>query len=583
MEHDPQLLADLTTRALAQAFGPTLEDVRRVVAGAEGLAPSRRRDLGSALAILARATGRPLSALPGEKCRLAAFVRELDHAKLGISKKRLSNLRSDIWAAVSIAKDGGALPPRPALAPSWQSLHARLPTKRLQIGLSRMMRYHSALGIDPVSVSDATLAAYRTHLESHTYRNARDLHRVACKLWNTARRTVSDWPQVPLVEPYYITATESIAWEQFPAAFVSEIEQFLHWAAGRDFITRDPPTHVCAPTTITLKRKQLRLFASAAVRGGYAIENMTSLAALISEPCLQASVQHYTNRPDRPSDEYIFNLLRTLTAMARGWLNADPDQLGRLRRLKRYLRPRTFGLTPKNRECLRQFESPDNLKRLRDLPLRLVEPKRLAKLNPERQAIMVCTALAIEILIIAPMRIGNLVSLRLDHHIHRPSARRQHVHIVLNEGEVKNRVPLEFPLTKTAVKLLDLYLKHHHAVLAPSGSPFLFPAPRSGTRRHTDSFAKRIQDTIRDETPLRMTCHQFRHFAAWLYLTRHPGQYEIVRRLLGHKSIQTTINFYAGFETAAAVRHFHATILELSGEPETTPPTGPRTRRSRPR
>jgi hypothetical protein len=39
-------------------------------------------------------------------------------------------------------------------------------------------------------------------------------------------------------------------------------------------------------------------------------------------------------------------------------------------------------------------------------------------------------------------------------------------------------------------------------------------------------------------------------------LKHHPGDYETVRRLLGHKNIQTTIKFYCGLETIAATEQF---------------------------
>ena len=50
---------------------------------------------------------------------------------------------------------------------------------------------------------------------------------------------------------------------------------------------------------------------------------------------------------------------------------------------------------------------------------------------------------------------------------------------------------------------------------------------------------------------------------AKIYLDRNPGGHEVIRRVLGHRSINTTTSFYTGFETAAAVRHFDAVILQL--------------------
>jgi hypothetical protein len=34
----------------------------------------------------------------------------------------------------------------------------------------------------------------------------------------------------------------------------------------------------------------------------------------------------------------------------------------------------------------------------------------------------------------------------------------------------------------------------------------------------------------------------------------HPGDYETVRRFLGHRNIRTTVKFYCGLETIQATR-----------------------------
>ena len=67
-------------------------------------------------------------------------------------------------------------------------------------------------------------------------------------------------------------------------------------------------------------------------------------------------------------------------------------------------------------------------------------------------------------------------------------------------------------------------------------------------------------------TGLEMPPHRFRHAIAKIFLDQNPGQYEVVRQFLGHKSIATTIRFYAGAETAAAARHLHTTILKIRGK-----------------
>jgi site-specific recombinase XerD len=62
-----------------------------------------------------------------------------------------------------------------------------------------------------------------------------------------------------------------------------------------------------------------------------------------------------------------------------------------------------------------------------------------------------------------------------------------------------------------------------------------------------------------------MPAHRFRHAAAKIHLDRHPGEYEVIRQLLGHQRITTTVAFYSGTESAAAARHYSKTILGIRG------------------
>ena len=64
---------------------------------------------------------------------------------------------------------------------------------------------------------------------------------------------------------------------------------------------------------------------------------------------------------------------------------------------------------------------------------------------------------------------------------------------------------------------------------------------------------------------------QFRHLAGYLYLRQNPGGHEVVRRLLGHRSITTTVQFYAGMETTAAIAEYERTVLRLTTGAEGAP------------
>ncbi len=59
-----------------------------------------------------------------------------------------------------------------------------------------------------------------------------------------------------------------------------------------------------------------------------------------------------------------------------------------------------------------------------------------------------------------------------------------------------------------------------------------------------------------------MTVHQFRHAAGAVILQRRPGEYELVRQLLGHRNVQTTINAYVGLESIQASEIFSQIVME---------------------
>ncbi len=60
---------------------------------------------------------------------------------------------------------------------------------------------------------------------------------------------------------------------------------------------------------------------------------------------------------------------------------------------------------------------------------------------------------------------------------------------------------------------------------------------------------------------IRINPHLYRHIAGYFYLSHHPGDYETLRRLLGHKSVETTMTFYAEFDGLFARRQY-ANLLD---------------------
>jgi integrase len=134
--------------------------------------------------------------------------------------------------------------------------------------------------------------------------------------------------------------------------------------------------------------------------------------------------------------------------------------------------------------------------------------------------------------------------------------------LVFLDYDVKNRVDLNFQFDQPLSDLIDEYVHEYRpTLLRVTNAAWLFPG-EDGQSKHGLQFSKQIAVRIQKAMGVRITVHQFRHAAAAIYLKHRPGDYETVRRLLGHTSLQTTVGFYCGLETMEAAQQFSRLIRE---------------------
>jgi site-specific recombinase XerD len=134
---------------------------------------------------------------------------------------------------------------------------------------------------------------------------------------------------------------------------------------------------------------------------------------------------------------------------------------------------------------------------------------------------------------------------------------------------VKNRVKLDFAFDEVLTALIDEYVhQFRSSLLRGANDLWLFPGEAGGCKG-ARTFSEQITQRIDKATGLRITVHQFRHAAAAILLQHRPGEYELVRQLLDHRHVQTTIRFYCGLETMQATEIFGDVIRKkLTFEPE---------------
>ncbi len=171
-------------------------------------------------------------------------------------------------------------------------------------------------------------------------------------------------------------------------------------------------------------------------------------------------------------------------------------------------------------------------------------------------------AVAIAILSFAPVRLANLTAIKLGFNLIKPGGPNSNYWLVFPNYDVKNRVKLEFPLEQHITRLIDDYVHDFRpALLRGRNEDWLFPGQRSGSKGKI-SFSGQITERIFKATGLRMTVHQFRHAGGAIMLKRRPGEYELVQQLLGHRNVQTTINFYIGLANIQASEIFSEMVME---------------------
>jgi len=98
------------------------------------------------------------------------------------------------------------------------------------------------------------------------------------------------------------------------------------------------------------------------------------------------------------------------------------------------------------------------------------------------------------------------------------------------------------------------------ALLRGRKEDYLFPGLRKGAKGKT-SFGVEISRYIQKATGLKMTVHQFRHAAGAIILKNRPGEFELVRQILGHRSVGTTMRCYVGLETIQASEIFTKMVV----------------------
>lgn len=442
------------------------------------------------------------------------------------------------------------------VSPEGLALLEAVSDRHLRHQIRGFLGFLGLAGRSLAEVNDEDVAAFETEVRALGLNRPSQIVRGAVLAWNQLSGSVVGWPAVRLSVPDN-RGWVTIAWEDLPQSLRTDIEAYLHSAKGNDIFSDQVEL---SDKTIRDRRAKIRQLVSHGVACGIPLSIFKRLADLFEEGRPERILRHLWERVGKAPNNHASNLARTLKLIGKHWVKAPSPIIDQIGRAETRMREVRSGMTPKNRARLRQLIEPANLKKLVGLPGEMVRSVGGQPASITR-ALKIQSALAIALLLNCPMRMENLAGLLLDAHIDRTGP--DTIHIVIDRADVKNKQDLSYVLSPSVVGLFDLYLTVYRPLLiSGSNSPALFIS-REGRQKTPAELANQITKLIRDSLALDVNPHLFRHLAGYLYLSAHPGQYEPVRQLLGHKDIQTTIDFYCGLETDQTLQRYDQILESL--------------------
>jgi integrase len=541
------------------ALEPTFADAIIAITAATDLSAQTRRHWCSSLAGIAKAFDQPIEVIPARYSAIRARMAALHHVPLDWVAKTLANHRSNTKAAlICFAKEKDVLPHGVPLSPAWGRLRVQLTDSSTRYRLMPLMRFCSGVRTEPEAVDETVIDRYMDH-RAHTTARASDTasRRILARLWNAGVGRIDGWPKVRLVEPP-VKAAEGPGWNDFPQGLRTDIEGYL---TGLTRIRRNKAgerRQPCKSSTITTRKRELVAAVRMAVKVGVPIASLTSLSALVHPDVAEKILDGYCRKDGEVPTTYTINLSCRFVALAHAIGGLVEDVFRRLEDARFALEQhREDGMTPKNLALIRLVLTDGVWSRVADLPEQLMQQGRSKRRHaPVRAAVLAQIAVAVAILSVAPVRLGNLASIRLGENLIKPGGPSSNFWLIFPKYDVKNRVRLQFKLDEMVTAIINEYVHDFRPALVRGNNADWLSPGEAGEHKEKISFSTQIVDRIQKSTGLRITVHQFRHAAGALILKHRPGEYELVRRTLGHKSIQTTINFYCDLETTQASEIF---------------------------
>ena len=302
-------------------------------------------------------------------------------------------------------------------------------------------------------------------------------------------RTVPGWPSQLLFEPPSRKAEAFPPWEAYPIGLRYEIEAYLESLTR---VRRTPKGKRVPParaTTIRGRRAMLEAALRMATRIGIGMEELASLSAFLDPAVSRQVLDAYWAKSGEEPSIFTIDLVNLFVNLARSSKCLPADKLEELDDMRADLEHhRPEGMTDKNLTAIRTFMQSDAWRALHHLPdVLMEEAKEASYSSPIKAAVRAQMAVAIGILNVAPIRRGNLGTIRIGENLIRTGGPQTPYRLVFPNYDVKNRVKLDFPLDAELTALIDDYLFNYRPALVDGRRQSMaIPGGRGGPQASHD-------------------------------------------------------------------------------------------------
>ncbi|WOI14887.1 site-specific integrase [Sulfitobacter sp. LC.270.F.C4] len=282
---------------------------------------------------------------------------------------------------------------------------------------------------------------------------------------------------------------------------------------------------------------------------------------------------------------YLVSVLKTMKKIAVGYVAASEQNVEDIRALIRFYDTGRRGIAPKNKIKLREFTEA-RIQSTIDLSGNVMtkinaEIDRRRKDKGKKTGFLldrlsaidielardIAAILAHEILLTRAPRSANVIGARLDWIAHEDGK----AVLTIPAAEVKGRKAGDsnyvVRLGDRASRLMRNYIeKIRPKLLHPDDkqNPYLFPRQEGGKFKFNAPYRgilKRVTRLLKQNVGVQINPHLYRHLIGWIWLKESMDNLPRVQRLLGHKSLKTTVEYYAELDETLVMDGWQ-TLLE---------------------